>query len=119
MRRARLLAGSVATVHFGFVLFVIAGALVVAWKPWLAWLHIPCVLYGFGIEIVGGTCPLTTLENRLRVAGGKHDYGGSCVHFYAARAVDPARWARLEPWLGTLVLLTNLAVYGYLIGNRP
>lgn len=115
--RQRAFAGGVAAVHAGFVLFVVAGALAVAWKPWLAWLHIPSVVYAAAIEVLGGTCPLTRLENRYRVAGGGEDYGGSCIRHYVGRAVDPALWTRFEPWLGGLVLLGNLAAYRYLFGR--
>ena len=75
--RYRALADAVVVIHFVFVLFVVAGVLTVVWKPWLAWLHIPCMLYGAAIEVVRGTCPLTPLENRLRRAGGGREYGGS------------------------------------------
>ncbi len=113
--RYRALADVVVVVHFGFVLFVVAGVLAVVWKPWLAWLHVPCMLYGAAIEVVGKTCPLTPLENRLRRAGGGREYDGSFLRQYVARAVHPALWKRVEPWLGALVLVGNVAVYGYLV----
>ncbi len=34
---------------------------------------------------------------------------------YRALAVHPAHWERVEPWLGALVLVGNVAVYGYLV----
>jgi hypothetical protein len=115
--RYRALAGVVFVVHFGFVLFVVAGPLAVLWKPWLAWLHIPCVAYGAGIEFIGGTCPLTRLENRFRRAAGEPDYGHSFLGHYIGGAVDPVRWARIEPWLGAALLVGNVAIYGFLLST--
>lgn len=115
-RRYRALAGGAFVLHFGFVLFVVAGALAVIWKPWLAWLHIPCVIWGAGIECIGGTCPLTRLENRYRRAAGETEYGDSFLGHYIGGAVDPARWARVEPWLGVSLLVGNVAIYAYLLG---
>lgn len=113
----RALAWLVFTVHAGFVLFVATGALAVLWMPWLAWLHVPCVLYAAAIEIVGWTCPLTPLENRFRRAAGEPQYDGSFLGHYVAGAMDPARWARIEPWLGALLLFGNAAIYRYLLGG--
>jgi hypothetical protein len=31
--------------------------------------------------------------------------------------VDPAKWARIEPWLGASLLVGNVAVYGYLLSK--
>lgn len=115
--RYRALAGIVFVVHSGFVLFVVAGALAVLWMPWLAWLHIPCVLYGAAIEFIGGMCPLTRLENRFRRAAGEPEYGDSCLGHYIGGAVDPAKWARFEPWIGAMLLVGNVAIYGYLLSK--
>ena len=115
--RYRALAGLVFVVHSGFVLFVVAGALAVLWMPRLAWLHIPCMLYGAAIEFIGGTCPLTRLENRFRLLAGEPDYGHSFLGHYIGGAVDPAKWARIEPWLGASLLVGNVAVYGYLLSK--
>jgi hypothetical protein len=103
--------------HLGFVLFVVAGALAVLRMPWLAWLHIPCVVYGAGIEFIGGTCPLTRLENRFRLLAGEREYGDSFLGHYIGGAVDPAKWARIEPWLGASLLVGNVAIYGYLLSK--
>jgi hypothetical protein len=113
--RYRTLAGIVFVAHFGFVLFVVAGALAVLWMPRLAWLHIPCMLYGAGIEFIGGTCPLTRLENRFRLLAGEPDYGNSFLGHYIGGSVDPAKWARIEPWLGGALLAGNVAIYGFLL----
>ena len=50
----RLLAVLVLIVHAGFVAFVMLGALLVWRWPRIAWIHVPVVLWGAGIEFLGG-----------------------------------------------------------------
>jgi len=66
----RLLADAVVLIHLGFVAFVVFGGLLVLRWHRLAWLHVPAVAWGVGIELVGGVCPLTPIENGLRAMGG-------------------------------------------------
>ena len=54
---ARLAADGVLLLHFAFVLFVVAGAVLVWRWPRLAWLHLPAVVWGVLIEIGGWLCP--------------------------------------------------------------
>ena len=62
----RLLADLILIFHAGFVAFVVLGALLVLRWPHIAWIHVPVVLWGAGIEFLGGICPLTPLENHRR-----------------------------------------------------
>ena len=75
------------------------------------------MLYGAGVEITGGICPLTLLENRFRRAGGQPEYTGSFTGHYLRAVVDPKQWARYEPWLGAAILLLNAAAYLYLFNG--
>jgi hypothetical protein len=61
-------ANLVLVVHFAFVLFVVLGGLLVLRWPRLAYIHIPAAVWGAWIEFSGRICPLTPLENALRVA---------------------------------------------------
>jgi hypothetical protein len=108
-------AGAVLLIHFGFVLFVLLGGLLV-WKwPRLAWLHLPAVLWGALIEFSGGICPLTPLENRLRQAAGEGGYPGGFIERYLLPVIYPAELTRdVQVLLGLLVLALNLAVYAAL-----
>ncbi|MBC2703989.1 DUF2784 family protein, partial [Desulfobacula sp.] len=45
-----LLANSILMVHFAFILFVIFGGLLVFYKEWILWLHIPAIFWGALIE---------------------------------------------------------------------
>ncbi len=57
--------------HAAFVVFVAVGGLLV-WKvPRLAWLHLPAVAWGVGVEWTGAICPLTPIEVWLRQQAGE------------------------------------------------
>jgi len=56
--------------HLAFVAFMVLGALLVLRWPKLAWVHLPAACWGVLIEFAGWICPLTPLENTLRVRGG-------------------------------------------------
>ncbi len=50
--RYRALADAVVVVHFGFVLFVVAGVLAVVWKPWLGALVLVGNVAGYGYLVI-------------------------------------------------------------------
>lgn len=109
------LANAVLAVHFLFVLFVIAGGFLV-WR-WhrVAWLHIPAVIWGAAIEFMGWICPLTPLENYFRVRAGGLGYDGGFIQHYLYPILYPAQLTPQIQWiLGTLVVVLNLFVYGWL-----
>jgi hypothetical protein len=112
----RLAADAVVVLHLGFVLFVIAGGLLALRDRRLAWLHLPAAAWGAGIELAGGVCPLTPLENRLRQLGGEAGYPGGFVDHYLLPALYPAGLTRgVEIALGVAVLLGNAAIYAAVI----
>ncbi len=105
-------ADAVLLVHFGFILFVLLGGLLVSKWPRIAWLHLPAVLWGALIEFSAGICPLTPLENRLRQAAGEGGYSGGFVERYLLPVIYPADLTRdVQLLLGLLVLVLNLAIY--------
>ena len=109
------LADVVLVAHFAFILFVVLGGLLVLRWPRLAWIHLPVLAYGAAIELVGWICPLTPLEQRLRAAAGQAGYEGGFIEHYVGRVVYPADWHSMHVWLGVLLVLFNLAVYGALL----
>jgi hypothetical protein len=108
----RILAGAVVVVHLLFVVFVAAGGLVVwRWRR-AAWAHLPAVAWGIWIELSGGICPLTPLENHLRRLGGEAAYGGDFVAHYLLPVLYPAGLDRaIQAALAAAVLALNAAVY--------
>jgi hypothetical protein len=110
----RLLADFVVVVHLLFVVFVVAGGLLVLRWPRVAWVHIPAAVWGTLIEFAGWICPLTPLENRLRRLGGEAGYAGGFVDEYLLAILYPSGLTRThQVVLGVLVLVLNLAVYAY------
>jgi len=110
----RLLADGVVVVHLGFVVFVVCGGLLVLWRPWAALVHLPAAAWGVYIELTGGICPLTPLENRLRALGGETAYAGDFVDRYLIPVLYPANLQRdVQVALGLFALGINVGIYIY------
>jgi Protein of Unknown function (DUF2784) len=108
----RILADAVLLLHCAFIAFVTLGGLLVLRRPRLAWAHLPAVAWGAGIALVGGVCPLTPLENRLRMLGGEAGYSGGFINHYLTAVIYPAGLTRgLQVTLALLLLAINLGAY--------
>lgn len=110
----RLLADLVVLLHAGFVLFVVLGGLFALRWPRAVWLHLPAALWGAGIELLAGICPLTPLENHLRHLGGEAGYSGGFVEHYVLPVLYPeglTRGAQLA--IGAFVVIVNAVVYAF------
>lgn len=114
-----LLADLVLIVHLGFILWVVLGGLAVLRRPRLAWLHLPCVTWGVAIELFGGYCPLTPLENHFRILAGQTGYAGDFIQHYLPALIYPAGLTRgIQIALGLFALTVNLAIYARLLKRR-
>ncbi|HVD33817.1 MAG TPA: DUF2784 domain-containing protein [Gemmatimonadales bacterium] len=114
-----LLADLVVVVHFMFVLFVVLGGLLVLRWPRLAYLHLPAATWGVVIEFAGWVCPLTPLEQSLRLKAGEQGYSGSFIEHYLLPLLYPSALTRtIQVALGIIVIAVNLAIYGYLLRRR-
>jgi hypothetical protein len=106
------LAGLVVVLHAAFVAFVVLGGLVVLRRPRLAWFHLPAAAWGAFIEFSGWICPLTPLENALRMKGGEAGYSDGFIEHYLLPALYPAGLTRTTQWvLGSCVLILNVTTY--------
>src|SRR5512134_2323086 len=115
----RLLADATVVLHVAFVLFVVAGGLLVLRWPRVAWAHVPAAVWGAWIEFAGWVCPLTPLENWLRRRGGGEAYSASFVEHYLLPVLYPASLSREIQWgLGGLVLLVNAVIYVVVFRRR-
>ena len=117
----RALAAAVLLLHLGFILFVVAGAVLVARRRRLMPLHLAAVAWGIAIEVAGAACPLTALENRLRLLAGAAGYAGGFVDHYLVALVYPAGLTRGMQWLlAAAVLVLNAVAYARMLrGGRP
>lgn len=113
-----VLADLLLVLHLGFVVYVVTGGLLVAWRPWTAWIHLPCAAYGTAIEVFGWVCPLTPLEQRFRRRAGQAGYEGGFIEHYLEGVLYPAGWDDVRYVLAAFVVVVNLAVYGWILFGR-
>jgi hypothetical protein len=114
----RILADLVLVLHLGFVVFVVLGGLLVLRWPAIMALHIPAAVWGVMIEFTGWLCPLTPLENWLRVRGGELGYSGGFIEHYIQPVLYPSGLTRgIQIALGTLVVLLNLTAYSIVLSR--
>ena len=111
-----LLADGVLVLHGLFIAWAAFGALAVWRWPRLLVLHLPALAWGVWIEISGGICPLTPLENSLRRAAGQSGYSGGFIDHYLGGLIYPAGLTREAQWAVAGVLLAiNVVLYGVMI----
>ena len=115
----RFLADAVLLLHLAFILFVVLGAVLVAWRRRLMPLHLAAVVWGIGIEVAGATCPLTFAEIRLRMLAGGAGYDGGFIEHYLLPLIYPADLSRdVQYWLAGIVLLINAALYAWILRHH-
>jgi hypothetical protein len=108
----RVLADLVVLAHLAFIVFaLLGGSLALHWR-WMPWAHLPAALWGVLVEFFGWFCPLTPLENSLRLASGTVGYSGGFIEHYIIPIIYPAELTReVQMLLGLVVLAVNLAIY--------
>ena len=83
------------------------------------WLHIPAVVWGAISEFYQIVCPLTPLENDLRLAAGGLGYSESFVEHYLVPVVYPSGLTTtLHILLGAAVVAVNVTVYAVVASRR-
>src|SRR5512137_1577435 len=85
----RFAADAVLLLHFLFIAFVVAGGLLAVWSRRVVFIHLPAVAWGVFVELTGRVCPLTYLENTLRIKAGIAGYSESFVEHYLLRIIYP------------------------------
>lgn len=114
-----LLADLIVIIHFLFILFVIFGGLLVLHKRSWAWLHIPAAVWGAIVEFTGWICPLTPLENWLRLQGGGPAYTSGFIERYVVSIIYPSfLTSSRQIILGLGVIMINGAIYGWIMWQR-
>jgi len=113
-----VLAHLVILAHLAFIIFVLLGGFLVFRKRWWALLHIPVFLWGALISFGGWICPLTPLENWLRVKGGELGYHGGFIEHYLLPIIYPRNLPRgVQITMGIAVLILNLVIYGIIVSR--
>jgi hypothetical protein len=106
------MARAVAASHLAVSAFIVFGGLLVARGIVPIWLHLPLALWGGMVHLTHLTCPLTPLENRLRIRAGDATYGHGFVTQYLVPA--PLRrhaTRRAHRVLGATILIVNAVIY--------
>ena len=108
------LAQFVVIAHMAFVAFAtLGGFLVIKWKT-IVWIHIPAVVWAAVIEFFGWVCPLTPLENWLRLKAGEMGYRSDFIARYLFPVLYPSGLTReAQVVLAIAVILLNVAIYGW------
>jgi hypothetical protein len=115
----RIAADATLVVHLLFIGFALFGALFALKWSWVPALQLPAAAWGVYVELSGGICPLTPLENRLRALGGQSGYEGSFVEGYLLPVIYPTGLTSdVQVVLACVVLVVNLAIYGFLFWRR-
>lgn len=113
----RLLADAVLILHLCFVIFVMLGGLLVLRRRWIAWLHLPAVVWSVLIEFFWWTCPLTAIENYLRQYGGESGYESGFIDYFVSLVLYSPLSPPVRVALGLLLLAFNLVVYWRVFGR--
>jgi Protein of Unknown function (DUF2784) len=112
-------AGAVLLLHLAFILFALLGATLTAWWRWTPVVHLPAAAWGLFVEISGSICPLTYLENYLRIKAGRSGYADSFIEHYLLAVIYPAGLTRsIQIALGAAIVIVNVAIYGWLFYAR-
>ena len=114
-----VLAGGIVILHFAFVLFAVAGALLALQWRWVPWLHVPAATWAVLIELSGGICPLTPLENDLRAKAGLDHYSGDFVARYVFPVLYPSGLTHdAQVVIGVAVVVVNAIAYTFIYATR-
>jgi hypothetical protein len=112
MSTPAILADAVLLLHAAFIAWVVFGGLAVLRWPALAWLHGPALAWGVWISASGGICPLTPLEQHLRLAAGEAGWHGGFIAHYLTAVIYPDGLTRAaQALLAGLLLVGNAVVY--------
>lgn len=114
-----LLADLVLLLHAIFILFVVIGGVLVFWRFSVALIHVPCAVWGVLIELQGWICPLTHLENKLRITAGNSGYAGGYIdHYLIPLVYPPGLTSDTQILLGLSVLLINIIIYALALRKK-
>lgn len=115
----RLAADFVLLIHLAFIGFAVFGGLLALRWRWLPLLHLPAVAWAFYVELTGGVCPLTSVENSFRLSAGQLGYAESFVEHYLLALVYPSGLTRdIQVLLAATVAGINIVIYSWLVFRR-
>jgi len=115
----RLAADLVLLLHLTFILFAVLGATMATWRRWIPLVHVPVAVWAAFVELTGRNCPLTYIENSLRIKAGQSGYTESFVEHYLLEIIYPAGLTReIQFVLAGAVIAINIVIYGWLMVRK-
>jgi hypothetical protein len=119
------LADGVLLVHAAYVGYVVFGLAAILLGVVLNWgwvrnfyfraTHLGAIALVAAESIVGMDCPLTTLENRLRIAAGEDGGQSGCIAYW----VQPLIFFNFPQWVFTAAYLAFAAMVGAVFWMAP
>jgi Protein of Unknown function (DUF2784) len=114
-----VLADGLVIAHSAFTAFVIFGGFLTWRWPRCALAHLPALAWGIWVEASNSICPLTPLENALRMRGGEAGYRGGFLAHYIGTLLYPAGLTQHLQWLlAGLLVAINVIAYGSLAARK-
>jgi Protein of Unknown function (DUF2784) len=115
----QFLADLVLLAHLAFIIFALAGGLLLLRWPRLIWLHVPAMMWAVFVEVTATVCPLTPLENYYRSLAGGPLYHGDFVARYLLPLIYPAGLTPvIQLMLAGVVIVLNAIIYTLIIRMR-
>jgi len=115
----RAAADGVLVLHLAFIVFALLGGLLAIKWRWMPAIHLPAVAWAFYVEWTGNACPLTAVENHLRLSAGQSGYAGGFIEHYLLAVIYPTGLTpSIQVMLAATVLSVNLAIYSWLAFRR-
>lgn len=115
---SQILADFFLVLHLLFIIFAVFGGLLVLWRLWIAFIHIPFAIWASVVNVASWICPLTPLEVKFRLAAGQVGYEGGFIEHYIEPLIYIQGMTRtVEIILGVSVVVWNLLVYYFVISK--
>ncbi|MBW2609025.1 MAG: DUF2784 domain-containing protein [Deltaproteobacteria bacterium] len=112
----RILADITILLHLAWILFLISGFIFALKKSKIAFFHIAGLVFTFFLNLMQWHCPLTYLENYLRVLSNSNtNYTGSFIINYSENIIYldlPELYLRIS---AIFFVVLNIIGYAYLI----
>lgn len=115
----QLVAEAILILHLAFGVFAVLGGFMHITYPRVVWLHVPAVIWGTLVNLMGWVCPLTPLENWFRGLAGGSGYEGDFIEHYLMPVVYSEEHMGVPGvTLGVCLAIWTLVVYTWVWSRR-
>lgn len=115
----RWAADAVLVLHLAFIVFACLGGWLAWFWPRVLWVQLPAAGWAIWIELSGRVCPLTNIENDLRLQAGQAGYTSSFIEHHLLGVIYPQGLTRdIQMLLAAAAVALNLSAWGGLLWRR-